>query len=106
MHLGTDVIPWLGNLTELGSKDEFVNTLIAKYGPEGAALAPPAFPIKPAEVKSYSANATIWSNAAGINADLQKLMRFAKKLPDKTSQFYKVRKAAGMFANSRTFSVR
>lgn len=80
LFLGSDVVPWLGNMQLLGPKDEFICKSIPM----------PSFPVKPAEKKSYGATPTVWITPSGINADVQKLLRHAKKLPEKNVQFYKV----------------
>lgn len=49
----------------------------------------PQFPVKP-EKRSYSQNCVVWIKQAGLQSDIQKVLRHAKKLPDKTQQFYKV----------------
>ncbi|CAG9766259.1 unnamed protein product [Ceutorhynchus assimilis] len=83
---GSDVIPWLGDLNDLGVAD--------MYTPEQVV----AFPIKPSEKRSYSQNGVVWIRQAGLQSDIQKILRHARKLPDKTQQFYKelnrLRKAA------------
>jgi len=45
--------------------------------------------VKIQENKSYGATPTAWMTSPGINADIQKLLRTARKLPDKNQQFYK-----------------
>ncbi|CAB3385064.1 Hypothetical predicted protein, partial [Cloeon dipterum] len=84
---GLDVVPWLGPLDCLGvpkSKDQS----------EG-------LPVKPAEKRSYAQNHVNWIKHAGLQSDIQKILRHAKKLPEKTQHFYKelnrVRKAALVF---------
>ncbi|XP_033211888.1 integrator complex subunit 14 isoform X2 [Belonocnema kinseyi] len=74
---GTDIIPWLGNLTNLGSIDPLIKT------------AEPAFPVKPAEKRSYALNAPSWIRQVGLQSDIQKILRHARKLPEKTQNFYK-----------------
>lgn len=57
-----------------------------------------SFPIRPSEKRSYSQNSVVWIRQAGLQSDIQKILRHARKLPDKTQQFYKelnrLRKAA------------
>lgn len=87
--VGTNVVPWLGNLQQLGSKED----LLQLKGGDSSLL--PSFPIKSYDKKSYIATpvqSTVWLTAEGLNADIQKLLRHARKLPEKTAQFYKVRK--------------
>ncbi|XP_049546923.1 integrator complex subunit 14 [Anopheles darlingi] len=73
---GNDVVPWLGDLRYLGTLED------ALPGEN------PAFPIK-AEKRSYSQNIVVWIRQAGLQSDIQKVLRHAKKLPEKTQQFYK-----------------
>ncbi|XP_066142418.1 integrator complex subunit 14 [Euwallacea fornicatus] len=83
---GSDVIPWLGDLNDLGCADMFSQDLVGN------------FPIKPTEKRSYSQNGVVWIRPAGLQSDIQKILRHARKLPEKTQQFYKelnrLRKAA------------
>jgi hypothetical protein len=48
----------------------------------------PSFPVKP-EKRSYSQNIVAWIRQSGLSSDIQKVLRHAKKLPDKTQHFYK-----------------
>lgn len=41
------------------------------------------------EKRSYSQNIVVWIRQSGLLSDIQKVLRHAKKLPDKTQQFYK-----------------
>lgn len=88
--IGTNCVPWLGSFDDLGP-------------PDGA---PP--PDKkhtsafcPGHVKSYAQNLVVWTRPTGLQTDVQKLLRNAKKLPEKTQIFYKdlnrIRKAALAF---------
>ncbi|XP_057660808.1 integrator complex subunit 14 isoform X2 [Diorhabda carinulata] len=83
---GSDVIPWLGDLNYLGSAESFTPDQIG------------SFPVKPVEKRSYSQNGVVWIRQAGLQSDIQKILRHARKLPEKTQQFYKelnrLRKAA------------
>ncbi|XP_048523797.1 integrator complex subunit 14 [Dendroctonus ponderosae] len=83
---GSDVIPWLGDLNDLGTADMFSPDQVG------------SFPIRPSEKRSYSQNGVVWIRQAGLQSDIQKILRHARKLPDKTQQFYKelnrLRKAA------------
>ncbi|XP_015603703.1 integrator complex subunit 14 [Cephus cinctus] len=75
---GTDIIPWLGNLSNLGPIDAAIN----KSGEIG-------FPVRPSEKRSYSQNAPSWIRQVGLQSDIQKILRHARKLPEKTQNFYK-----------------
>ncbi|RWS07210.1 hypothetical protein B4U79_07603 [Dinothrombium tinctorium] len=73
-HCGYDSISWLGNISMLGLpslsiKSNEVNQI--------------------AEKKSYSQNCVVWINQSNLQSDVQKVVRFAKKLPEKTANFYK-----------------
>lgn len=78
LHPGADIIPWLGDLNNLGVDDI-----------EAGAHAG-TFPLKPTEKRSYTQNIVVWIKHAGLQSDIQKILRHARKLPDKTTQFYKV----------------
>lgn len=82
---GADAIPWLGDLNNLGALDS---------PPEQIS----SFPVRPQEKRSYSQNGVVWIRQAGLQSDIQKILRHARKLPEKTQQFYKelnrLRKAA------------
>lgn len=72
---GTDVIPWLGDFRLLTT----INDPVEKG----------TFPVKP-DKRSYSQNCVSWIRQAGLQSDIQKVLRHAKKLPEKTQHFYKV----------------
>lgn len=74
---GNENIPWLGDFRFFATADEALPGENAQ------------FPIKP-EKRSYSQNCVVWIKQAGLQSDIQKLLRHAKKLPEKTQQFYKV----------------
>ncbi|CAL8099661.1 unnamed protein product [Orchesella dallaii] len=85
---GTNIIPWLGNLQHLGPKEDFIQ----KKTVQGDSAPVPSFPVKHGDKKSYIATpnqTTVWLTPGGLNADIQKLLRHARKLPEKTQQFYK-----------------
>lgn len=81
---GSDVIPWLGDLNLLDVADNLMPEQIG------------SFPVRPLEKRSYSQNSVVWIKQSGLQSDIQKILRHARKLPEKTQQFYKV-------ANSNTF---
>ncbi|CAD7080625.1 unnamed protein product [Hermetia illucens] len=82
---GNDVIPWLGDLRYLSTIDD---ALPGEY---------PSFPVK-ADKRSYTQNCVVWIKQAGLQSDIQKVLRHAKKMPEKTPHFYKelnrIRRAA------------
>ena len=83
------MIPWLGPMHQLGPKDEYFGYIGNSSSMATAGV--PVFPVKPTEKRSYVSNPTVWLTADdGLYSDVQKLMRHAKKMPDKTAQFYKV----------------
>ncbi|KAK2722352.1 hypothetical protein QYM36_002777 [Artemia franciscana] len=58
----------------------------------------PSFPVRPSEKRSYATNVVTWSRPGSLQADVQKVVRHARKLPEKRHNFYKeqnkLRKAA------------
>lgn len=76
---GPDIIPWLGNFKNLGPIDT--------NSPPSDSNNP--FPIKPPEKRSYAQNCVVWIKQSGLQADIQKILRHARKLPEKTQNFYK-----------------
>ena len=43
------------------------------------------------EKRSYSQSVVVWLRPGGVVADIAKVTRHARKLPDKAHSFYKVR---------------
>ncbi|KAG4069438.1 hypothetical protein HA402_001737 [Bradysia odoriphaga] len=82
---GHDVIPWLGDLRYVGNIEDTQQDNSV-------------FPVKPIDKRSYSQNCVVWIKQAGLQSDIQKVLRHAKKLPEKTQNFYKelnrIRRAA------------
>ncbi|XP_055839546.1 integrator complex subunit 14-like [Episyrphus balteatus] len=82
---GSNAIPWLGDLRQFGMIDDF---LINETS---------SFPVK-SEKRSYSQNFVIWIKQSSLQSDIQKVLRHAKKIPEKTQHFYKelnrIRRAA------------
>ncbi len=84
---GDEPVPWLGNLLRLGPLDDL------------NATAQDPFPIKLLGHKpSYSSAPVVWIRQASLQSDIQKVLRHARKIPEKTPHFYKelnrIRKAA------------
>lgn len=73
---GSDVVPWLGDFNNLGPMDSS-NDLVVD------------FPVRPTEKRSYTQNAPSWIRQVGLQSDIQKILRHARKLPEKTQNFYK-----------------
>lgn len=82
---GNNAIPWLGDLRQFGMIDDF---LLGETS---------CFPVK-SEKRSYSQNFVIWIKQSSLQSDIQKVLRHAKKIPEKTQHFYKelnrIRRAA------------
>lgn len=59
-------------------------------------IAGEVFPVRVAERRSYASASggtgagVTWVHPAGLQTDLHKLLRHARKLPEKTHHFYKV----------------
>uniref|UniRef100_A0A3Q2DCD8 Integrator complex subunit 14 n=1 Tax=Cyprinodon variegatus TaxID=28743 RepID=A0A3Q2DCD8_CYPVA len=92
---GPNPLPWLGKITHLGPVSE------AAENPYGEDDSKSPFPVQPQVKRSYAQNVTVWIKASGLQTDVQKILRNARKLPDKTQTFYKelnrLRKAALAF---------
>lgn len=75
---GSRSVPWLGGLQFLAPYSDF----------DSVDTAP--FPLKLRdEERSFSAAQPCWTRASALTADVNKLVRFARKLPDKAPVFYK-----------------
>lgn len=73
---GPNAIPWIGDIRYLGLlKDALPGE---SYG----------FPVK-TEKKSYSSGNMSWLKESALQSDIQKVLRHAKKMPEKTTHFYK-----------------
>uniref|UniRef100_A0A8C6SER1 Integrator complex subunit 14 n=1 Tax=Neogobius melanostomus TaxID=47308 RepID=A0A8C6SER1_9GOBI len=92
---GPGPLPWMGKITHLGPVSE------AAENPYGEDDSKSPFPVQPQVKRSYAQNVTVWIKASGLQTDVQKILRNARKLPDKTQTFYKelnrLRKAALAF---------
>jgi hypothetical protein len=73
---GVNVIPWIGDMRYLGLTQDALPG--ESYG----------FPVK-TEKKSYSSGNMSWLKESALQSDIQKILRHAKKMPEKTPQFYK-----------------
>lgn len=74
---GHNCVPWLGDLRLIGTAEDLF-----------AGETPTYFPVKP-EKRSYSQNCVVWIRVAGLQADIQKIQRHAKKMPEKIHSYYK-----------------
>ncbi|XP_017469205.1 PREDICTED: von Willebrand factor A domain-containing protein 9 isoform X3 [Rhagoletis zephyria] len=82
---GNNVIPWLGDLKLLGFAEDLLPGETS------------AFPVK-ADKRSYSQSCVVWIKQVSLQSDVQKVLRHAKKMPEKTQHFFKelnrIRRAA------------
>eukprot|EP00794_Sanderia_malayensis_P009782 gene9782-10781_t len=81
-------ISWLGKLSNLGPSAELpINPY--QYDPKEDAEETP-YPVAPNKRRSYHLQPNVvWVRNAGLQSDIQKVMRYAKKLPEKHSAFFK-----------------
>ncbi|XP_064619116.1 integrator complex subunit 14-like [Lineus longissimus] len=79
---GLDAIPWLGKFTHLAPISDFSDP---PYGEDDNKT---PFPVRQ-ERRSYATNSTVWIRATGLQADVQKILRHGRKLPEKQQHFYK-----------------
>lgn len=85
---GASSIPWLGNLKQLGPAAELSTDPYQVNAKENAEETP--FPVAAPAQRSYrSQSNAVWIKTSGLQSDLQKLLRYAKKLPEKQSTFFK-----------------
>ncbi|CAH1737670.1 unnamed protein product [Aphis gossypii] len=85
---GTNAIPWLGDIRNLTlSPTELCKSDVDEIQPT-----------KTPDKRSYNQSQLVWIKEAGLQADIQKILRQARKMPDKIPSFYKelnrIRKAA------------
>ncbi|XP_071105029.1 integrator complex subunit 14-like [Haliotis cracherodii] len=92
---GMDTMSWLGKLDNLAHVSEFSES---PYGEDDSKT---PFPVRPGDKRSYAQSCVVWIKPSGLQADLQKVLRHARKLPEKQQQFYKelnrIRRAALAF---------
>ncbi|XP_023336085.1 integrator complex subunit 14 [Eurytemora carolleeae] len=74
---GNMSVPWLGSINRLGPASDLNETLSSP------------FPVKSDRKPSYSSCPVVWIKQSGIQSDNQKVLRHARKLPEKTQHFYK-----------------
>lgn len=93
---GTRSLPWLGDLEKLIPAVD-----LADKNPYGEEEDKSPFPVQVQEKRSYSQNCVVWIKPDRLQTDIQKILRHARKLPDKMQNFYKelnrLRKAALSF---------
>ena len=74
-------VPWMDNIRSLGPMDELTTTTSESSS---------HFPVKASSHRpSYSAAPVVWIKHASLHSDIQKILRHARKLPEKSLQFYK-----------------
>jgi len=79
---------WLGALKQLGPAYELPNIPYRIDMKDNTEETP--FPVAPLSRRSYhSQSNAVWIKQSGLQSDIQKLLRYAKKLPDKQSAFFK-----------------
>jgi len=79
--------PWLGDISYLGPSLELPN---ASNGKTSLELDKSPFPVQPELKQSYQSQSNaVWIKSSGLQSDVQKLLRYARKLPDKQSAFFK-----------------
>jgi len=73
---GETPVPWLGNLRRLGPASDLSSI--------------DHFPVKASDFKpSYSCAPVVWIESNALISDIQKIIRQARKLPEKAMSFYK-----------------
>ncbi|CAL1538840.1 unnamed protein product [Lymnaea stagnalis] len=77
---GQDSIPWTGSFDNLTSCKEYSSEDEEKKS---------SFPVKPLDKRSYAQSCVVWIKPSGLQSDIQKVLRHARKLPEKIHQFYK-----------------
>uniref|UniRef100_A0A914VA36 Integrator complex subunit 14 n=1 Tax=Plectus sambesii TaxID=2011161 RepID=A0A914VA36_9BILA len=78
-HQSNDSVPWLGKLNQLTVRP-FTGEAQGKDA---------VFPVGGGRFKpSYAANPTWWVEPYGLQSDVQKVLRYVKKLPDRQAVFY------------------
>ncbi|CAG5114553.1 unnamed protein product [Candidula unifasciata] len=81
---GQNAIPWIGPFDNLTSCKEYLPEVI--YSDEEKKS---PFPVRPTDKRSYAQSCVVWIKPSGLQSDIQKVLRHARKLPDKLQQFYK-----------------
>lgn len=75
---GNTPVPWLGDLRRLGPLEDLNQTSNSP------------FPVRASQQKpSYTSSPVVWIREASLYSDIQKILRNARKLPEKTPHFYK-----------------
>ncbi|GFR69232.1 von Willebrand factor A domain-containing protein 9-like [Elysia marginata] len=77
-------VPWIGPFDQLTSCQEYAPEML--YSDEEKKS---PFPVRSGDKHSYAYNCVVWIKPSGLQSDIQKVLRHARKLPDKLQQFYK-----------------
>lgn len=80
---GQEPINWLGPINNLAPISDFPDP---PYGEDDNKT---PFPVRPLDKRSYAQSCVVWIKPSGLQSDLQKVLRHARKLPEKQQQFYK-----------------
>ncbi|XP_059151327.1 integrator complex subunit 14-like [Physella acuta] len=81
---GQDSVPWLGPFDNLTSCKEYFPDMVFNDEEKKS-----PFPVRPTDKRSYAQSCVVWIKPSGLQSDIQKVLRHARKLPDKLQQFYK-----------------
>ena len=73
---GSDAIPWLGDLKSLGFPSLSIPQTVEEMN-------------RISSKKSFSQGCVVWLKQSSLQSDIQKILRHARKLPEKTIHFYK-----------------
>jgi len=98
---GTNAIPWLGDIRNLILSPTELNKSGSKHLMQWLLTivihillnitdVDDTQPIKTPDKRSYNQSQLVWIKEAGLQADIQKILRQARKMPDKIPSFYKV----------------
>jgi len=82
---GVDSVPWLGSFKMLNCLPTHTEPI-----PGHVVQQLPGLPVPVSDKKSYSSTSSSWLRQATLQADVQKLLRYGRKLPEKLNVFYKV----------------
>ena len=85
---GEKAVPWLGSFENLAPPRDFD---VSPYGGAADGDRSSPFPVKTDCQPSYaSVPTTAWNRETAAQTDVHRVLRLAKKLPDKAPAFYKV----------------
>uniref|UniRef100_A0A0B6ZRF4 Integrator complex subunit 14 n=1 Tax=Arion vulgaris TaxID=1028688 RepID=A0A0B6ZRF4_9EUPU len=81
---GQNSVPWIGSFDHLTSCKEYLPEVVFNDEEKKS-----PFPVRPPDKRSYAQSCIVWIKPSGLQSDIQKVLRHARKLPDKLQQFYK-----------------